>query len=125
MGKRSTSRDLLLLAAAIMAAGAMAFWLQDSEASGLRVVAAVLWTMAACLPPFWFPFFGLKDASFQLGVTAWRLGTSLLAVAFSRVLLEGERNYYLTALMACYFVALPLESWLLIRNARRKTGKAN
>jgi len=58
-------------------------------------------------------------AAKQLLVVAWRLGIMLPALFLATRFFEEERKWYLNTLLACYFVALPLESWLLIVDARR------
>lgn len=86
------------------------------------VVAACIVCLAA-LPPL---FAGRllsrlrNGAANQLLIIAWRMGIMLPALAVASRYEAAERKYYLVTLLACYFVSLLLESWLLIRDVRRR-----
>ena len=82
------------------------------------VVAAVV-TLFATLPPLYFTRLLSNSAANQLAIVAWRIAIMLPAVAIATRYGADERKCYLIALLACYFVSLPLESWLLIRDVRR------
>ncbi len=81
---------------------------------------AALVTLFATLPPLFFTRLLPNGATNQFAVMAWRMGIMFPALTIVTRFEGDERKYYLIALMACYFVALPLESWLLIRDVRRK-----
>ncbi len=83
-------------------------------------VVAALVTLMGTLPPLFFGRLLSNGAANQLAVVAWRIGIMLPAIAIAARYAGEERKCYLIALLACYFVSLPLESWLLIRDVRRK-----
>ncbi len=78
---------------------------------------AALWTATAAITPIWLESLIFNGGTFQLAVVAFRLITMLGAFVVAGTFAIEERKYFLTTLMACYFVALPLESWLLARRA--------
>ncbi len=80
---------------------------------------AALVTLLATLPPLFFTRLLRNGATNQFAVIAWRMGMMFPALTIATRYEGQERKCYLIALMACYFVALPLESWLLIRDVRR------
>ncbi len=81
---------------------------------------AALVTLMGTLPPLFFGRLLSNSAANQLAIVAWRIGIMLPAVAIAWRFDGDERKCYLIALLACYFVSLPLESWLLIRDVRRR-----
>ena len=80
---------------------------------------AAIWTATATVAPIWLESLIFNGGTFQLAVVAWRLMTMLGAFAIAGSFPIEIRNYFLSTLMACYFVALPLESWLLARRASK------
>jgi len=80
-------------------------------------VLAAMWTVTATVAPIWLESLIFNGATFQLAVVTWRLMTMLGGFVIAGALPSEVRNYFLSTLMACYFVALPLESWLLARRA--------
>lgn len=82
-------------------------------------VIAALVTLFATLPPLYFARLLPNGAANQLAIIAWRIAIMLPALAIAARYTADERKCYLIALLACYFVSLPLESWLLIRDVRR------
>jgi hypothetical protein len=95
--------------------------------SSKSTVAATVIVLLASVPPLWFAHLKptsplrLNGAARQLAVIGWRLGILLPSLALAFRFHEAERKCYLIALLACYFVALPLESWLLIQDVKRST----
>ncbi len=87
-----------------------------TSAAKLGALAAA-WTAIAAVVPIWLERFIFNGGTFQLAVITWRLMTMLGAFVIVPTFPAEARNYFLTSLMACYFIALPLESWLLARNA--------
>lgn len=81
-------------------------------------IVAMLWTMLATIVPFWFERVISNGAALQLAVVVWRMGTLLPALAFATTLQGNARICFVSTLLVCYFVALPLESWLLALRAR-------
>ena len=81
---------------------------------------AAVWTTAAAIAPLWLESLIFNGATFQLAVITWRLMTMLGAFVIVQTFPVDSRNCFLTTLMACYFIALPLESWLLARNATKR-----
>ena len=69
--------------------------------------------------PSWIATSFRNGSARQLTISAFRIATLLPSIGFASWWAGAERNYFLTALLACYFVALPVESWLLIREVRR------
>lgn len=95
-----------------------------STSSRPAIVAALV-TLFGTLPPLMFASWFSNGAANQLAVIAWRFAIMLPALAIAFRYVDGERKCYLIALLACYFVALPLESWLLIRDVRRKQANSS
>ncbi len=85
-------------------------------------VIAWLATLGGLLPPlFVFPWVRFGPARPML-LTTWRM-LVLLPTVWAAAWWEGDgRNCFLAVMMACYFIALPLESWLLIRRLRSATS---
>ncbi len=116
------SRNVLLLTAAVGLAtwaARLATISHGYTASQNPFVLAALVTLFGTVPPLLLAGLLRNGAANQLLVVAWRLAIMLPALALATRLEGDERKCYLIALMACYFVSLPLESWLLIRDARR------
>lgn len=82
-------------------------------------ISAALITLLATLPPLYFTRLLSNGAANQLAVVSWRLAIILPAVALATKYVDDERKCYLITLLACYFISLPLESWLLIRDVQR------
>jgi len=80
---------------------------------------AAAWTATAAIAPIWLESLIFNGGTFQLAVITWRLLTMLGAFIVVQTFPTDARNCFLTILMACYFIALPLESWLLARNASK------
>lgn len=118
-------RNSLLLLAAICTAGFIYYLATFSHGpanSSSLVVGAVCVSAMGCAPPLWLSLWISQGPPLQLAVIVLRLGVLMPAVGLSSGMEVAERNYFLAALLACYFVALPLESWLLIRDVRRTLG---
>jgi len=81
---------------------------------------AAAWTATAAIAPIWLESLIFNGGTFQLAVITWRLMTMLGAFIIVPTFPADARNCFLTTLMACYFIALPLESWLLARNALKR-----
>ena len=116
-------KTALILGSAITLAGVLSYLATISHgyvSTALPAFLAVAATMMGSLPPLLFGRLLANGAGSQLAVVAWRLAVMLPALAIAPRLPGDERNCYLISLLACYFVALPLESWLLIRDVRRK-----
>lgn len=113
----------LILIGAISGAAAVVYVATFGHAppSAARLCAgAGAWTIAATIAPIWLESLIFNGATFQLAVITWRLMTMLGAVLIAQTFPAEARNCFLTTLMACYFIALPLESWLLARNASKR-----
>ncbi|MEZ6138265.1 MAG: hypothetical protein R3C53_25560 [Pirellulaceae bacterium] len=83
---------------------------------------AVAATLFGALPPLAFGSVLSNAAARQLAVVAWRMAIMLPALFIMNKFDGMERICFIRCLLACYFVALLLESGLLIRDARR-TGE--
>jgi hypothetical protein len=82
--------------------------------------AAGVWTAVATIAPIWLESLIINGGTFQLAVLSWRSITMLGGLLIAQTFPVQARNCFLTTLMACYFIALPLESWLLARNASKR-----
>lgn len=91
-----------------------------SESAGRMCAVGGAWTAVATIAPIWLESWIINGATFQLAVITWRLLTMLGAFIIVQTFPPDSRKYFLTTLMACYFIALPLESWLLARNASKR-----
>lgn len=80
---------------------------------------AALATLFATIPPLYFTRLLANGATNQFAGIAWRIAIMFPALFIATRYVAEERKCYLIALLACYFVALPLESWILIRDVRR------
>ncbi len=80
---------------------------------------AALVTLFATLPPLYLTRLLANCATNQFAGMAWRIAIMFPALIIATRYEAEERKCYLIALLACYFVALPLESWILIRDIRR------
>ncbi len=76
--------------------------------------------LLAVVPPLHFGRLNINGAAKQLLVVAWRLAILIPSVAIAARLTADARKCFLLTLLACYFISLPLESWLLIRDVRRQ-----
>ena len=116
-------RSTCLLAFCILVAAGITYVATNDHAGGTGnspITIAALVTLFGTIPPIWIGPILTNGAARQLFVVAWRLGALLPGVFLADHWEGPERKSYLIALVACYFVALPLESWLLIRDAKRK-----
>ncbi len=112
----------LLIVAAVTIVALLSYLATISHgitASPQPAIIAALVTLMGSLPPLHFGRLLRNGAANQLAVVAWRMGIMLPAVALAMRYDNGQRKCYLIALLACYFVSLLLESWLLIRDVRR------
>jgi len=115
--------DTVILVAAIALAAVvinLATFSHVTPQNPKPALVATLCTVLGCVPGIWLGTLLSNGAATQLAAVAWRLATLLPCIALSRMWIEDERNCYLMTLMACYFVALPLESWLQIRDVKRQ-----
>ena len=80
---------------------------------------AIAMMLLAFLPPLWFSPRIEQKTLLPLIVFAWRFAFLLPALGMATRLQADERICFAAVLLACYFVGLPLESWLLIREAKR------
>lgn len=115
--------QILLLASAVLGTGLICNVATFSHGSGFPsrvVILATLLTLGGSLPPLLIPTLLSHAPASQIGVTLWRLGILLPATVAASGLDGVERKYFLVALLACYLVALPVESWLLIHQVRRQ-----
>ncbi len=118
----SAMRNAIIVSLAIGVAGASSLLATIShgwEQVARPVAAATCVTLFGLVPPLLISKMMRNAAAKQLLVVAWRLGIMLPALFLATRFFEEERKWYLNTLLACYFVALPLESWLLIVDARR------
>lgn len=116
------SAQILLLSIAVSVTGLLcnvATFSHGSSFPSRVVVLATLLTLGGCLPPLWLPTLLSHAPASQIGVTLWRLGILLPAILVANGLEGVERKYFVVALLACYLVALPVESWLLIHQVKR------
>ncbi len=88
------------------------------------VIAAMI-VLFGALPPLYFGRLLSNGATKQFSIIAWRIAIMLPALVLAMRYVDVERKCYLISLMACYFVALPLESWLLIRDVRRNQASSS
>ncbi len=120
---RMSSLSLSLILVATIAAVMVAVYLATFSHAPARArpyyVLAGMWTVAATIAPIWLESLIINGATFQLAVVAWRLMTMLGGLLVATTLPSEVKNYFLSTLMACYFVALPLESCLLARRATK------
>ncbi|GIW97498.1 MAG: hypothetical protein KatS3mg111_0831 [Pirellulaceae bacterium] len=83
--------------------------------------AVIAWAVMtiSMLPPLGIlPRIHAAPAAYLL-IPTWRMLVLLGAVLIADWWPGEPRNHFFALLMACYFVVLPLESWLLIRQIRR------
>jgi hypothetical protein len=119
--KQNTLRDMLILSAVLVAVAALcrlATFNHAPQPSAWPTCVALAAVWLSCLPGLSFHLVFSNGAARQLGAITWRLLTMLLALGMAGTWEMPARNYYLTTLLACYFVSLPLESWLLIRQCK-------
>ncbi|HBE71017.1 MAG TPA: hypothetical protein DDW52_22960 [Planctomycetaceae bacterium] len=114
----------LLLSAAIATTGiatAVATFSHAPEIWLSGVLAAIGLTTMASVPPLFLCRRFSNGSTSALFVTLWRCGGLLPAIALLVTLDGDERKCFAVALLACYFIALPLESLLLIRQVQDAT----
>lgn len=80
-------------------------------AAWMAVGHAVLANIFIFLPPLIVRNCDLRVAFAPLLGVAWRLPASCLVIASVFIWQSSERNYVAAAILTCYFVTLPLESW--------------
>lgn len=115
-------KNALIITVLIAAAATISYRATIShgvDSNSKPVVVAAVVTLFATLPPLYFTRLLSNTAANQLAIVAWRIAIMFPAVAIATRYTADERKCYLIALLACYFVSLPLESWLLIRDVRR------
>lgn len=115
-------KNALLIALLIALAAALSYRATISHgisAGPKPTVVAALVALMATIPPLYFTRLLSNGATNQLAVVAWRMAIMLPALAIAVRYTADERKCYLISLLACYFISLPLESWLLIRDVRR------
>ena len=115
-------KNALLIALLITLAAALSYRATISHgisAGPKPTVVAALVALMATIPPLYFTRLLSNGATNQLAVVAWRMAIMLPALAIAVRYTADERKCYLISLLACYFISLPLESWLLIRDVRR------
>lgn len=120
----SPALQAIALSVAIAAAGvvgAVATFSHAPEIWGRSAVAAIALTTMASVPPLFLCRKFSNGSTSALFVTLWRCGGLLPAVALLATLEGDERKCFAVALLACYFIALPLESLLLIRQVQDAT----
>ena len=119
-------RDSSVVALAISLAAITGGAIATNGRSGSGFLAPILCAVACCLLVF-VPAIALRNLEFLganrfLAALLWRFPLSLAVIPliYSR---QGQpRKYFVFGLMTCYFIALPLESWLQMRQAKRKTS---
>lgn len=119
--KSRSLKNSLLLSMAIGLVAIGAWCVLRSQGCGETWVAwaAAMVVLFACIPPLWFNCVMNAGPIMQLYVTSWRFGILLFGVALGYWISQPTRNYFYGSLMACYFGALPLESWLVARLVRQ------
>ena len=117
----------VILSLAIIIAGVLASAATISHGASISLRPAILAigvTLFGILPPLQLSRLIANPAGKQLSVVAWRLAIMLPALAIGSHFVAEERKCYLNTLLACYFVALPLESGLLIVDAKQIVNSA-
>ena len=118
MTTSSPTRNALLLLFAVVLVASISYIATISHADSPRpTIMAGAITLFGVIPPLYLGQALPNAAARQLAVVAWRMAIMLPSVIVATRFEDHERNCFLTALLACYFVALVLESWLLIRGA--------
>ena len=115
-------RNVCLITLLVCLAGGLSYLATISHGTSHAAAPAAMATAATLfgiLPPLCFGRLLPNGAANQLAVVAWRLAIMLPALAIAWRFDGAQRNCFLMTLMACYFVGLPLESWLLIRDVRQ------
>ncbi|MGN6547732.1 MAG: hypothetical protein ACTHK7_21970 [Aureliella sp.] len=113
--------DSSLLAGAILAVGCLTligYRMTGRACDRTSVAVATLMVEMAMVPPLWIEFWIGRVVAAPVVTVMWRLGILLPAALWSTHQLEPARNCVQVTLLACYLMALPLESWLLIRQPR-------
>ena len=117
---RSASLWIAVSVAATAAFGYLATINHGSHVTPRPAMVAAFIVCLAALPPLVAGGFLSNGAANQLLIVAWRMGIMLPSLTVASRYVAAERKYYLITLLACYFVSLLLESWLLIRDVRRR-----
>ena len=120
----SVNRTLFLfqLAIAVSLAAAsvgLATFYREGEVAWQPILQASFIVLLGCVPPLWFSALIKQGPAQVLLVVGWRFGSLLPAILIFRKLEGLERNCFMYAMMACYFVGLSLESWHFIREAQK------
>lgn len=79
---------------------------------------AAAYALAGTLPTLWFSRWIAKGAVRQLAVVLWRVTCLLPALITMQMIDQLAKSDFITPLLACYFVALTVESAMLIHEAR-------
>lgn len=122
-GRMTPMRISLILASAISCVAIVVYVATFDHAprsAAYFCALAAAWTVAAAIAPLWLESLIINGATFQLAVITWRLMTMLGAFVVVQTFPGDAKKCFLTTLMACYFIALPLESLLLARNASKQ-----
>ncbi|MFN3190522.1 MAG: hypothetical protein ACE361_08365 [Aureliella sp.] len=98
---------------------------RDATENAQPAFYAVILSLFGSLPAFWLARMISLEIARPLVVTGWRFGMLLPAILLHRELEPVQRNYFIIALLACYFVALLLESWLLVRDTRARPANSS
>ena len=114
-------RESLVIAVATALTAAVATLATFSHAPHVDpwpAIAAATSVLFALLPPLYLRRQLSNGAARQMAVIAWRLPAMLASLLLANQWDGLSRKCFIAALMACYFVTLPLESWLLIRECK-------
>ncbi len=123
---RPAVRELILhstyLIVLLVATSAITFFVMSRlrmSCDWQSVALATLSVAVAVVPPLWIETVLGPMVAAPIAGVLWRLGVLLPVVVLSTYKLEAARNCVQVTLLVCYFVTLPLESWLLIRQTRQ------
>lgn len=97
----------------------LATFYREGDVAWQQILQAGSIALLGCVPPLWFPALIKQGPAQILLVAGWRFGSLLPAIVIFRKLNGLERNCFMYAMMACYFVGLSLESWHFIREAQK------
>ena len=115
--------NLALLSVAIAAAGvasAIATFNHGYHAAWWPSLVATVGTWLGVAPGLWVAGRVSNGPAKQLAIVVWRLMILLPCLVIGNTWDGDARKCFFITLLACYFVGLPLESWLLIRDVRRQ-----
>jgi hypothetical protein len=115
--------SLALLSIAIAAAGvasAIATFNHGYRDVVWPSLVATIGTWLAVAPGQWVTRLVSNGPAKQLAIVVWRLMILLPCLVIGGAWDGDARKCFFITLLACYFVGLPLESWLLIRDVRRQ-----